>query len=46
MTKLRDSGLTYRQIGDALVKGGFKPRRAKAWNPVVIGRMLKRAAAA
>ena len=42
--KLRDSGLSYRQIGEALIEGGFKPPRAKAWNRVVIGRMLKRAA--
>ena len=40
--KLRDSGLSYRQIGDALIKRGMKPQRAKAWNPVVLGRMLKR----
>jgi len=45
MRKLRDSGLSYRQIGDALIKGGIKPQRAKAWNPVVIGRLLKRTAA-
>ena len=45
MRKLRDSGLSYRQIGDALIKEGVKPQRAKAWNPVVIGRLLKRTAA-
>jgi hypothetical protein len=45
MRKLRASGLSYRQIGEALIKGGIKPQRAKAWNPVVIGRLLKRAAA-
>jgi hypothetical protein len=45
MRKLRDGGLSYRQIGDALIKEGVKPQRAKAWNPVVIGRMLKRTAA-
>ena len=45
MRRLRDSGLSYRQIGDALIKEGFKPQRAKAWNPVVIGRLLKRTAA-
>src|SRR5438093_7023742 len=44
MRKLRASGLTYRQIGEALIKEGVKPQRAKAWNPVVIGRLLKRAA--
>ena len=43
--KLRDSGLSYRQIGDALIKRGIKPQRAKAWNPVVLGRMLNRTAA-
>ena len=42
--KLRGNGLSYRQIGDALMKRGIKPQRAKAWNPVVIGRMVKRAA--
>ena len=44
MRKLRDGGLSYRQIGDELLARGFKPQRAKQWNPVVIGRMLKRAA--
>ena len=43
--KLRDSGLSYRQIGEALIKQGIRPPRAKAWNRVVIGRMLKSAAA-
>ena len=41
---LRDAGMTYRQIGEALLAKGIKPLRAKAWNPVVIGRMLKRQA--
>jgi len=43
--KLRDQGMSYRQIGDALMESGMKPPRAKAWNPVVIGRMFKRSAA-
>jgi len=43
--KLRGSGLSYRQIGEALIKGGMKPPRAKAWNRVVIGRMIKADAA-
>ena len=43
--KLRDGGLSYRQIGDTLMKRGIKPQRAKRWNPIVLGRMLKRSAA-
>jgi len=43
--KLRNQGMSYRQIGDALMERGMKPPRAKAWNPVVIGRMFKRSAA-
>jgi hypothetical protein len=42
--KLRDGGMTYRQIGDELSRRGMKPTRADRWNPVVIGRILKRAA--
>ena len=41
---LRDAGMTYRQIGEALLAKGIKPLRAKAWNPIVIGRILKRQA--
>ena len=41
---LRDAGMTYRQIGEALLAKGIKPLRAEAWNPIVIGRMLKRQA--
>jgi hypothetical protein len=44
MKKLRKGGLSYRQIGDELLARGMKPQRAKRWNPVVIGRMLKRTA--
>lgn len=43
--RFRDEGLSYREIGDALIARGIKPQRAKRWNPVVIGRMLKRVAA-
>jgi len=43
--KYRDKGMTYREIGDALMTRGIKPQRAKKWNPVVIGRMLSRSAA-
>ena len=32
----------YREIGAALLERGVTPVRAKAWNPVVLGRMLKR----
>ena len=41
---LRDAGMTYRQIGEALLAKGIKPPRATAWNPIVIGRILKRQA--
>jgi hypothetical protein len=43
--KLRSKGMSYRQIGDALLERGMNPPRAKAWNPVVLGRILKRSAA-
>jgi hypothetical protein len=43
--KYRDKGMSYREIGNALITRGIKPQRAKRWNPVVIGRMLKREAA-
>jgi hypothetical protein len=43
--KLRERGLTYRQVGVALIERGIKPQRAKAWNPVVLGRMVKTVAA-
>jgi Recombinase len=43
--KYRDKGMSYREIGDALTSRGIMPPRAKKWNPVVIGRMLKREAA-
>jgi hypothetical protein len=43
--KYRDKGMSYREIGDALITRGIKPQRARRWNPVVIGRMLKREAA-
>lgn len=43
--RYRDEGMSYREIGEALVARGIKPQRAKRWNPVVIGRMLKRVAA-
>lgn len=42
--RLRDGGMTYRQIGDELAKRGVKPPRAERWNTVVIGRILKRVA--
>ncbi len=43
--KLRDQGMSYRQIGAALMERGMRPARAKAWNPTVIGRMFKPSAA-
>jgi len=39
--RLRGQGLSHRQIGDALMQRGITPPRAKTWNRVVIGRMLK-----
>jgi hypothetical protein len=42
VTKLKAQGMSYRQIGRALMEGGIKPPRAKSWNPVVLGRMVKR----
>jgi hypothetical protein len=42
--KLRAGGLSYRRIGEALIKEGIRPPRAKAWNRVVLARILKQAA--
>jgi hypothetical protein len=42
--RLRDKGMSYRQIGDELSRQGMNPPRADRWNPVVIGRILKRVA--
>jgi len=46
VVKLKGEGMTYRQIGQALVERGIKPLRAKTWNPVVLGRLVKRQSAA
>jgi hypothetical protein len=43
--KLRRQGLSYRQVGDALIERGIKPKRAAHWNPIVLSRMVKRTAA-
>ena len=45
VARLRAGGMTYRQVGAALLDRGITPVRAKAWNPVVLGRMLKRQSA-
>jgi len=45
VTKLRERGLSYRQIGDALMESGIKPRRAARWNRDVLARMVSRSAA-
>jgi hypothetical protein len=45
VTKLRESGLSYRQIGDALVESGIKPRRAARWNRDVLARMVSQSSA-
>jgi hypothetical protein len=42
--KLRAGGLSYRRIGETLIKEGIRPPRAKAWNRVVLARFLKQAA--
>ena len=42
VAKLKGEGMTYRQIGQALMKRGIKPLRAKGWNPVVLARLVKR----
>jgi hypothetical protein len=39
--RLRDQGLSYREIGEELMRRGIRPPRAKAWNRVVIGRMVQ-----
>jgi hypothetical protein len=33
--------MSYRQVGDALIKRGIKPKRAARWNPIVLSRMVK-----
>ncbi len=43
--RLRSQGLSYRQVGDALMERGIRPRRAARWNPIVLSRMVKRSAA-
>jgi hypothetical protein len=43
--KLRSQGMSYRQVGDALIKRGIKPKRAARWNPIVLSRMVKGSAA-
>lgn len=40
--RLKGEGMSYRQIGEALMKRGMKPLRAKSWNPVVLARLVKR----
>ncbi len=40
--RLRSQGLSYRQVGDALMERGIRPRRAARWNPIVLSRMVKR----
>ncbi len=45
VTKLRESGLSYRQIGDARMESGIKPRRAARWNRDVLARMVSQSAA-
>ncbi len=42
VTKLKGAGMSYRQIGQALMDRGIKPPRAKAWNPIVLARLVKR----
>lgn len=42
--RLRSQGLSYRQVGDALMERGIRPRRAARWNPIVLSRMVKRTA--
>jgi hypothetical protein len=44
-TRLRSRGLSYRQIGEALLQKGIKPERAAGWNPIVLARIIKRTAA-
>ena len=46
VSKLKAEGMSYPQIGRALMERGIKPPRAKRWNPVVLGRLVKRPAAA
>jgi hypothetical protein len=46
VTKLKSQGMSYPQIGRALMERGIKPPRAKRWNPVVLGRLVKRPSAA
>ena len=46
VSKLKAEGMSYPQIGRALMERGIKPPRAKRWNPVVLGRLAKRPKAA
>jgi hypothetical protein len=46
VNELRSQGLSYREVGEALMKRGIKPKRAARWNPIVLARMVKKSAAA
>jgi DNA invertase Pin-like site-specific DNA recombinase len=37
---LRERGLSFRDIGKALLKEGLRPRRARAWSPAVVRRLV------
>ena len=45
VSRLKAEGMSYPQIGRALMERGIKPPRAKRWNPVVLGRLVKRPSA-
>jgi DNA invertase Pin-like site-specific DNA recombinase len=42
ITELRDSGLSWRQIQDALEAEGIPPKRGGRWHPVTIARAYER----
>lgn len=46
VTRLRGEGLSYREVGEALLKRGIKPKRSARWNPIVLSRLVKNSAAA
>lgn len=43
-TRLRREGASLRSIGRSLLEAGHSPRRAKAWHPQVVARLLRREA--
>jgi len=44
MLELRNDGLSLMEIGLDLLRAGYKPQRAKVWEPTTIKKILEREA--